>query len=159
MTSDFSSDQSFDSSQFEHAVVRMQVDGILVEIVPEIDESPATDPPKIRQTVHVISASNPGFLDSDENNERQHLYMSCRLRELGVEPLPAIGASADGQWQEASWAVTGLSRLQVCELGEEFGQIAVFEVDSRRIRVVRCADSVVMSSKPYRVVEVPFGRL
>lgn len=157
MTSDFSGGQSFDSSQFEHSIVRMQVAGVLVEIVPVVDESPATDPPKIRQTVHVISASNPGFLDSDENNERQHIYMSHRLRELGVEPLPAIGASADGQWQEASWAVTGLTRLQVCELGREFGQVAVFEIDSRRIQVVRCADSVVVSSRPYRVVEVPIG--
>lgn len=157
MTSDFSGGQSFDASQFEHSVVRMQVAGVLVEIVPADEEPPTTDPPKIRQTVHVISASNPGFLDSDENNERQHIYMGHRLRELGVEPLPAIGASADGQWQEASWVVTGLSRLQICELGREFGQVAVFEIDSRRIQVVKCADSVVVSSRPYRVLEVPSG--
>lgn len=159
MTSDQSQDQPFDESQFENTVVRMELDGGVVEIVPQDEGVPTTNPNSIHETVHVISASNPGFLDTDENNERRHVYMSHRLRELGVEPLAAIGASPDGQWQEASWAVRGLTRQQVCELGREFGQVAVFEIDSRQVHVVRCSDSEVVSSRPYRVVEVHNGDL
>jgi hypothetical protein len=147
----------FDESQFEHTVVQMRVDGVLVEIVPQKEELPVADQHRIHETFHVISAGNPGFLDTDENNERRHIYMNHRLREMGVDPLPAIGASLDGEWQEASWAVTGMTRQQACELGREFGQVAVFEIDSGRIQVVRCADSQVVSSRPYRVVEVSVG--
>ncbi len=157
MTGDVSRDQSFDESQFARTVVRMEVDGIWVEILPMDVVPPTTDPRRIQGTVHVVSASNPGFLDTDENNERQHIYMSRRLREMGVEPRPAIGSSPDSEWQEASWVVTGMTRQQACELGREFGQVAVFEIDSQRIHVVRCTDSEVVSSRPYRVVEVPIG--
>jgi hypothetical protein len=157
MTSEMSKDQPFDESQFENTVVRLEIDGGSVEIVPQDEGFPTTNANSIHETTHVISASNPGFLDTHENNERRHVYMAHRLREMGVEPLAAIGASPDGQWQEASWAVRGLSRQQVCELGREFGQVAVFEVDSRQVHVVRCSDSAIVSSRPYRVVEVPFG--
>ncbi|MFM8858270.1 MAG: DUF3293 domain-containing protein [Actinomycetota bacterium] len=157
MASDLPRDQSFDETQFGHSVVRLRIDGVMVEIVPRDEESPVAGAHRIHDTIHVISAGNPGFLDTAENNERRHTYMEHRLRDMGVEPFSAIGASPDGKWQEASWAVTGMTRQQACELGREFGQVAVFEIDFQRIHLVRCADLQVVSSRPYGVVEVSFG--
>jgi hypothetical protein len=48
-------------------------------------------------------------------------------------------------------------RKTVCALGQEFGQVAVFEIDFDCLHVVRCADSEVVSSRPCWVVEVPLS--
>jgi len=146
-------DGAFDEGQFENAIIRILGDGGWIEIAPVSEPMGAAGVAAIDEPVHVISGCNPGYRETDEVNARRHRELELRLRKLGPDPSPAVGMSPDRSWVEPSWAVAGLSRKTVCALGQEFGQVAVFEVDSDRIRVVRCADSEAVSSRPYCVVE------
>lgn len=142
-------DQSFDESQFEHTIVRLEVDGEW--FVYEPGASRGGLGPPVARVVHVISGCNPGYRETDVVNERRHMHMERRLRELGVESMAAIGMSPDGSWVEPSWGVTGLTRRAVCALGREFGQVAVFEIEGERLRILRCADSEQISDRSVRI--------
>jgi hypothetical protein len=147
--------QEFDEDQFAHAVIRIQLGDEWLEISP--GESGVSNPRSLDGLIHVVSGCNPGYRETEQVNSRLHQELELRLRELGSDPRPAVGMSPDGSWLEPSWAVVGLSRETVCALGREFGQVAVFEIDSQRIQVVQCADSEVVSARPCRVVEVPLS--
>ena len=149
VSDDFS--QVFDESQFADTVVHLIRNGVWIEIVPDANAPlDQLNDPGISTTIHVISGCNPGYRETDEANALRHIHMEQCLREVGADPQSAIGMSPDGSWVEPSWAVTGLTRDQACAVGREFGQVAVFEIDARRIHVVRCIDSTAASSKPYR---------
>lgn len=151
------SQQEFDEDQFAHAVIRIKVGDEWLEITP--GEPGTSNPRSVDGVIRVVSGCNPGYRETDEVNSRRHRELELRLREFGEDPRPALGTSPDGSWVEPSWAVVGLGRETVCGLGRNFGQVAVFEIDSDRIHVVTCADSAVVSSRPYRAVEVRFGGL
>ncbi len=145
-------EQPFDESQFAHTIVRVELNGSWVEFVPNpeaVDDAATVSP--VRGIVHVISGCNPGYRESDEVNAQRHIYMEQRLRDVGAQPLPAIGMSPDGSWVEPSWGVTGLARETVCALGREFGQVAVFEIEGSRIRIIRCTDSAEVSDRGVRL--------
>ena len=148
----------FDVDQFAHTVVRFDSGQGWIDIVPQAvsaGEGSTDEQSVITESVYVISGCNPGFREADDVNERRHGLLEARLNELGVTPRPAVGLSPDESWIEPSWAVVGLTRDQACDVGWEFGQVAVFEIDSRQIHVVRCVDRTVTSSSSFRVVMGP----
>ncbi len=79
--------------------------------------------------IHVITACNPheSRLSDQENSDRnQQLFK--QLYSLKVDFQYVIGTSADLNWQEDSFAVSGLSRHQACELARSYHQRGVFEL-------------------------------
>lgn len=99
--------------------------------------------------VHVITACNPsGRIRSGEENGAVNTLLEARLRDLGVTPVPAVGWA--GEWSEDSFAVSGLSTVDACALGAEFGQAALFEVTADEVRVVHCATGVTRRRRPRR---------
>jgi hypothetical protein len=49
-----------------------------------------------------------------------------------------VGQSADGQWRELSWAITGISEDQALEVGRVFHQWAIFKLDGKEKKVLQC---------------------
>jgi hypothetical protein len=89
----------------------------------------------------VITACCPYSIDIDHQFNRElhellqwHLnstFPSASLQEI-------IGCSADGQWQEPSWAVAGISEDQALEAGRVFHQWAIFKLNGQERQVLRC---------------------
>jgi len=89
---------------------------------------------------HVLTACNPFSeqLAESKNLERMD-DLDSALTELRAIVFPAEGRSPAGDWVEPSYAVLGLSREECLELGERFGQHAVFEVTDEEVIVLGCA--------------------
>jgi hypothetical protein len=106
-------------------------------------------------TWHVLTAANP---DSNIRSIAENAAANARLldvlRDRGFAPVAVVGSSADGGWRESSWAVGGGDRSALCEIGDAFGQAAIFELDSAELRVLRCPDGAVMRRRS-RDVAVP----
>ena len=74
----------------------------------------------------IITAHNPlSVVHADEENAARNAALATALE--GERVLPAEGASPDGAWSEASFAVAASPRVYA--LAEQFGQAAVLEVD------------------------------
>ncbi len=110
------------------------------------DASPTLpwDPP-----VYVITAWNPG---SDTLPEQLNQAANARLESvLTMHQLSfstVEGRSPDGTWTEEGFLVAGLGRARATELGEQFGQAAVFELTADELLVVRCPDETVTRRAP-----------
>ncbi|WP_421119860.1 DUF3293 domain-containing protein [Aquihabitans daechungensis] len=91
--------------------------------------------------VHVITAAKPGgAVQADESNEQDHARLLRALAALEVRWWPAVGASPDGRHVELSAVVAGVDRGQAVALGQDHGQLAVFELTEAEQIVVPCAD-------------------
>jgi len=101
--------------------------------------------------VHVVTAWNPGGATWPESENR---FANDRLAEVligrDLEPAAVKGQSLDGRWGEESFAVAGASRSQMAEIGAEFDQRAIFELDGESLYVIRCPDGQVMRERPRR---------
>ena len=74
----------------------------------------------------VITAWNPcSRVLSAHQNQQKQAQLEDTLHARGQLFYPAVGQSADGQWQETSVWVPGLSRQQAKELGQLYQQNAV----------------------------------
>lgn len=108
------------------------------------DASPLDAPPW-----HVITAANPDSVVSPNGvNDHANDRLAADLLGRGLQPVAVVGESPDGRWREPSLAVKGLDRSAACELGHRFGQVAIFELSSDDLLVVRCEDALVMASRP-----------
>lgn len=90
--------------------------------------------------LHVITAWNPGDArptraENDAANER--LYE--KLVELGLDPVPAVGADPDSDHFEESWAIVGLDDESARAIGAAFGQVAVFRLANGVQTVLACS--------------------
>ncbi len=68
----------------------------------------------------------------------------------GVSFWSALGGSRDGSWSEPGVAVAGFDRARACELGERYGQLAVFELTADEVHVVTCADAQIVRTAARR---------
>jgi uncharacterized protein DUF3293 len=99
--------------------------------------------------LHILTAWNPGSVTRPVTTNRAANQQLARLLEgRSLEPVPVVGASPDRHWREESLLVAGLRRAEAAELGERFGQVAVFELTEDELRVVRCPDAEIMRSVP-----------
>ena len=89
----------------------------------------------------VITACCPYSIDIDHQSNR-HLHQQLKQHLDSRFPLASseeiIGRSADGQWQELSWAVTGIDKHQALAIGRMFHQWAIFGFDQGERLVLRC---------------------
>jgi hypothetical protein len=93
--------------------------------------------------IHIITAYNPfeRVLSQEENQKRQEALK--RLLELRpVKFVSVCGMSPDGQWSEPSFAVSGFTRSQACELARYIGQRAVFELDDEFLFVIDSDETI-----------------
>lgn len=98
--------------------------------------------------LHVLTACNPGSVPlSVDRNARRQDRLAQQLRSLATACWPAVGRSEDGSWAEPSFAVVGLDRTVAAAIGQQSGQLAIFEITDD-ILVVRCRDTEVVSRTP-----------
>lgn len=101
--------------------------------------------------LHVITAWNPGSIRrSIIANREANDELAQLLTRHGHRPTAVRGASPDGKWQEESLLVSGLRRERAAEIGEMFGQVAIFELTVDELRVIRCADGAMMRVRKRR---------
>jgi hypothetical protein len=109
-------------------------------------------PHGLDSTCHVLTAYNPGGAAAAEVDNRaaaRALRADPRLEGLVV--LPSFGGHPDGAWLEPGLAVIGLSRHQAQQLGQAYGQLAVYELDGAIRRVVGCdRDRVLVQAVVFR---------
>jgi Protein of unknown function (DUF3293) len=119
------------------------VDGRTIRLRgPEIDGLPA-DP------LFVLTAWNPGGVERDRAaNDAAERALEAELTADGRSWWPADGHSPDESWSEPGAAVGSLDRDAACALGEQFGQLAVYELTDAVVRVVRCVDRAVTAERP-----------
>ena len=97
----------------------------------------------------VVTAYNPDGVERErELNEAGERALELELTSAGVVFWPATGHSADGCWSEPGVAIAGMSRSDVCEIGRRYGQLGIFELTDAEVHVVRCADEMVVHTRP-----------
>ena len=89
----------------------------------------------------VITACCPYSIEIDHqlNCELHQLlqwHLNSVLPSASLEEI--VGCSADGQWEELSWAVTGISEDQALKVGRLFHQWAIFRLNGKERQVLRC---------------------
>lgn len=102
--------------------------------------------------VHVVTAWNPDSVPATAlSNGTRNQQLEQLLVGQGHSTTPVTGTSLAGDWAEHSVLVEGLSRARAAEIGRQFGQRAIFELDDQQLRVIRCEDGAEIRSRP-RVV-------
>lgn len=89
--------------------------------------------------VYVITAQNPHerVLEANVNNERHQLLQSyLKLRFPKAQLAEVIGRSCNGSWSEASWAISGITRLEGINIAAHFQQRAIFELNEVEVLVI-----------------------
>jgi hypothetical protein len=93
-----------------------------------------------RQTLHVITAWNPGSArPTPKENEAADEQLRQLLVESGLVPQRAVGRDPDSEHYEEGWAVTGLDDEEARAIGASFGQIAVFRLERNSQTVLACS--------------------
>lgn len=89
--------------------------------------------------VHIVTAQNPHeqVLTMSENNRRHQLLRRyLQMRFPTAELMEVVGKSCSGPWSEASWAISGLSRMECLALARRFQQRAIFELNATEMIVI-----------------------
>ena len=84
-----------------------------------------------------------------EYSTRRTLDLWYELRYRGTWVGEAVGVAPDLSYGEISVAVGGLTREEAVEIGRRYGQLAIFEIGHRKIRVIGCLVDGVLSTSPY----------
>lgn len=94
-------------------------------------------PLPLNTPIHVITACNPfeQLLTDDENHQR-NAALYAELIHLKVDINPVVGHSPDGDWQESSFAVHGLTRQQACEIAKHYEQRGIFELTIDELLII-----------------------
>ncbi|MGI8808896.1 MAG: DUF3293 domain-containing protein [Acidimicrobiales bacterium] len=124
-------------------------DAYATTVISTAEGSPLSGPGAVEipfaAPVHIITAWNPGSITrSPQANRDANVELARLLKNHELAPIPVVGASPDRSWHEESLLVEGLSRRAAAELGERFGQLAVFELTGEELLVLRCPDANVM---------------
>ena len=125
------------------ALIDCEVDGHWQRL-----RGPAAEPLPSRGPIFVVTAYNPRGEERElDLNEIAEQELELELEHAGASYWPAVGHSDDGTWVEPGVAVAGLTRAEACGLGHEYGQIGVFELTDREVRVVACRDGEVKRTR------------
>jgi hypothetical protein len=99
----------------------------------------------------VFTAYNPGGEDRDDSvNEGSQRALERELTSEGATFWPAIGRSRDGSWSEPGVALARFDRARACAYGIRYGQLAIYELTTERVHVVRCDDAEIVRSAARR---------
>lgn len=98
---------------------------------------PNAAPLPLAAPIHILTACNPlSEKLSDQENQHRNQLLLKQLQNLNIEIKPVIGCSPNRDWQEASFAISGLSRNQACHIAYEFNQLGIFELTPNELIVV-----------------------
>jgi hypothetical protein len=128
------------------AVIECEIDGRTCCLRgPDAEPLPADAP------IFVLTAYNPGGEDRDDSlNEASERTLERELASEGATFWPAIGHSRDGSWSEPGVALARFDRSRACAYGARYGQLAVYELTTEQVHVVRCADARIVGSAARR---------
>ncbi len=106
----------------------------------------------LNSPIHVITACNPfnKLLTTEENSQR-NILLHDELKTLNVKIKPVIGRSADGDWNEKSFAVYGLTRVQACDIACKYQQRGIFEMNENDLMVIDVNNQQVERSRPRNI--------
>jgi len=99
--------------------------------------------------VYLLTAWNPGAVQRDvASNEEASLRLKADLHLRGASHIyPGVGSdssSSPSPWEEHGFVVVGLDRKVIKELGLQYGQVAVYEFEGSKTRIVWCVGNVVV---------------
>ena len=101
----------------------------------------ATEKFPFANPVHVITSWNPDSVPRPRKvNIETNAMLTTLLQRHRIGYEPCEGRSSDSLWREDSFLIMGQSRERVTEIGCQFGQRAVFELDTDIVRVLACED-------------------
>ncbi len=87
----------------------------------------------------IITAWNPRSRRLElEENQARNAALAHQLQALNAEVWPAVGRDRLDRWREESYAVSGITLEQALELGRDFEQNAIFEVQPGGMRLHLC---------------------
>lgn len=87
---------------------------------------------------HIITAYNPGKVVGSEINAKADNELRKELNLAGSRCFRITGTSPDLKHQEQGWGVAGLSDEKAVEIGEKYGQNAIFKIEDRILFVMGC---------------------
>lgn len=101
---------------------------------PVDDPPPAAAPWDLPEVFVVVTAWNPASIAPRgvEDNHAANARLRDDLEARGAAVRPIVGRSADGTWQEPSFAVWNLPVDEASRLAAAHGQHAIFVVDGGR---------------------------
>ena len=125
-------------NSWKNAIVTAQFDGKHVQ--------PQEIAKRLDKTVHMLTAWNPGAIERDMIfNAKATEELELALVTLGVQFFPGVGRDSASSWEEHGFAIVGLSRNAIKELGTRFGQVAVYEYSPKGTnQIVWCVGSFVV---------------
>jgi hypothetical protein len=128
------------------AVIDCEIDGRTVRLRgPDAEPLPAGAP------IFVLTAYNPGGVDRDDaRNEAAERALEGDLTSQGLVFWSALGRSPDDSWSEPGVALAGIDRARACELGDRYGQLAVYELTTDDVHVVRCDNAEIVRTAARR---------
>jgi hypothetical protein len=86
-----------------------------------------------KEPVWVVTAHNPGgLLCSIAWNKTANRSLRSALGSLRIECVPATGRAPDGSWEEAGYALIGITKKQAMDVARQYGQLAIFRVHNWR---------------------------
>jgi len=87
--------------------------------------------------VWLITGWNPGGVEREEPlNRAANLELKALLDDAGIEYLAAAGSNPASSWREPGFCLWGIERDRAAQIGEQFGQLAVYEVEATGVSVV-----------------------
>jgi hypothetical protein len=105
-------------------MVRIETPDITGTVQPAARASGANRPPL--GPLHVITAVQPDSDPASADNSARMMLLDNELSAAKLHYAVALGSSFDGEHREVSRAVFGLDDTAARQLGERFGQVAVF---------------------------------
>ena len=112
------------------AVYRAQVEGASLplrvgEPAPALDAAMPAAPGAVA-TWTLVTAWNPQSCAQDAGvNATADAALQAWLRARGLQAWPAVGGSADGQWEEHGWLVAGLEAATADALARRHDQAGI----------------------------------
>jgi Protein of unknown function (DUF3293) len=89
----------------------------------------------------VITAWNPFSKElSLIENRRRNDELEKDLLGLRTELMKAVGRSHDWKWLEESFAVRGISQMEIIQIAKKYQQNAIFKISNGERKVISCLD-------------------
>lgn len=138
---------------FAEAIVRIAFDDFPKVLEPaapaEVGEFPFEAP------VHIITAYNPaGVRMAEDDNARRHRALGAAL--AGHETVPTVGSARDGSMAEPGYAVFGLTLGEAVQVGDRFGQRAIYRWTADALSVIGI-DEPIETRLGWRLTDDPPG--
>ncbi|MGD9793075.1 MAG: DUF3293 domain-containing protein [Acidimicrobiia bacterium] len=113
------------------------------------------DPWPFGEIIHVLTAWAPrGAERTDAVNIAANADLAAQIIRSGGGIVPAKGiARSTAYVGEPGWLAWGLTRERALELGQQFVQDAIYEMDASNIRILDCSGDAVSGQGPDRYDE------